>query len=169
MLFGDLHSAASISPDGLFRAHLRRTWDETKEPAVFIMLNPSTADALLDDPTIRRCIGFAKSWNLGGIHVVNLFQLRATDPRELASGKPLNPSSADDTIISAMSYSETVIAAWGAMNGHLAYRAREVATLAKKRDKQLYALGLTKTGMPRHPLYLRGDASPQIWQYPFQQ
>lgn len=162
-LLGDLHSSAHISEDGRYRAQLRRTWDERKEPAVFIMLNPSTADALQDDPTIRKCVGFAKSWNLGGIFVVNLFQLRATDPRELLKGGELNPSDADAWITKAISYTEVVIAAWGVLKKPLRYRAREVTALVGGAGKRLMALKTAQDGSPYHPLYLKADLSPAYW------
>lgn len=163
-LLGDFHSAAHISEDGRYRAQLRRTWDESKEPAVFIMLNPSTADAMVDDPTIRRCVGFARSWNLGGIFVVNLFQLRATDPRELLKGGELNPPDADAWITKAVSYTEVVIAAWGTVKKPLRYRTREVAALVAAQGKRLMALKTSKDGSPYHPLYLKADLTPAYWQ-----
>lgn len=75
--------SAIISECGKYRYSLSRIWDENKANVLFIMLNPSTADGDVDDPTIRRCIGFAKSWGYGGIYVGNLFAYRATDPKEL--------------------------------------------------------------------------------------
>lgn len=78
-----VESDARLSPCGLYRYTLTRTWDATKPRACWIGLNPSTADASEDDPTIRRMCGFADAWKCGGIIVVNLFALRATDPKEL--------------------------------------------------------------------------------------
>lgn len=163
-LFAGITKTACLSECGRYRSSLGRSWDNSKEAALFIMLNPSTADASVDDPTIRRCMGFARRWNLGGILVVNLFQLRATDPAALLTQTDLNPPGADDTIANLMAYTDTVIAAWGALSKRLSYRAAEVAAIARKRDKRLYHLGLTKDGSPRHPLYLRGDASPELYQ-----
>lgn len=160
-----------VSACGLYRATLQRGWDRSKETAVFIMLNPSTADEREDDPTIRRCIGFARSWGCGSLLVVNLFQYRATDPKALLEapsiyGHELNPPNSDAVIEWAMSHSSTLIAGWGAVHPSLRWRTREVYALARKRDKWLYHLGLTKRGDPRHPLYLPASATPEIWPAP---
>jgi hypothetical protein len=74
--------SAVISPCGLYRYRLTRTWDAVRWSAAFVMLNPSTADAVDDDPTIKRCVGFAKRWGCGGIVVANLFAFRSADPDE---------------------------------------------------------------------------------------
>lgn len=153
-------ASATISECGRYRSHLSRMWsperdNPAREHALFIMLNPSTADAEKDDPTIRRCIGFAREWGCTGVVVVNLFQFRATDPNELLKpGIPLNPRDADATIADAMAQTHVVVAGWGALHPSLAYRAREVAAIAERRDRRLHHLGLTKAGHPRHPLYL---------------
>lgn len=82
-------ATADFSPDLSYRYRLTRTWDQclvcNRPPAVFVMLNPSTADASLDDPTIRRCVGFAKAWGCPGLTVVNLYALRSADPKALWS------------------------------------------------------------------------------------
>lgn len=78
-----MRSDAVISDDGLYRYLLERHWDDTTSSCTFVMLNPSTADALVDDPTIRRCVGFAKSFGCGSLRVVNLYAYRATKPAEL--------------------------------------------------------------------------------------
>lgn len=74
---------AKLSADGLYRYRLGRTWCPSERGVVWVMLNPSTADAHFDDPTIRRCVGFARSWGMGWITVVNLYAFRATYPQEL--------------------------------------------------------------------------------------
>jgi hypothetical protein len=169
--------AATISPCGRYRSHLSRMWspvrdDPQKEHALFVMLNPSTADAEVDDPTIRRCVGFARAWGCTGVAVVNLFDWRATDPSELlsvlVSNTPLNSAYADETIASAMAQTHVVVAAWGALHPKLAYRASEVAAIAAKRDRTLHHLGLTKAGWPRHPLYLSGASELSVYQNPVQ-
>lgn len=78
-----MEKTAIISEDEKYRYQLSRCWDETKPRILFIMLNPSTADANIDDPTIRRVISFAKSWGYGGVYVGNLFAFRSTDPKGL--------------------------------------------------------------------------------------
>lgn len=139
---------------------LKRSWGDG-ELAVFIMLNPSTADGERDDPTIRRCMSFAKEWRLDGIAVINLFQFRATDPKKLLNGHILNPPDADEEFHSAATYSDTLIAAWGSVHKRLRWRADEVRQLVKKR-KPLYYLAKTSKGDPRHPLYLPKGLTPQL-------
>jgi hypothetical protein len=141
---------AAISNCGQYRYQLRRTWSSGPE-CTFIMLNPSTADASEDDPTIRRCISFAKRERCGSLLVVNLFAFRATKPEDMAKAidpaGPENPRYLDDAL-----KNETAIAAWGAH--WMAERAGK--SLAQKYN--LLCLGKTKSGAPRHPLYVKGDA-----------
>ena len=119
------------------------------------MLNPSTADALEDDPTIRRCIGFARDWGFGGIEVVNLFAMRATDPRELDRAN--DPVGQDNGryLHRALLRSTLIVLAWGA---HGSLRDRAAATRRVVSRRRPRCLGLTRSGEPRHPLYLRRDA-----------
>jgi hypothetical protein len=147
-------SSAIISSCGRYRYLLSREWEPMGAACTFIMLNPSTADGTLDDPTIRRCIGFAKAWRYGGMSVVNLFALRATDPRDLSrwsrdnSVGPLNDKFIDETIAATRG---VIVAAWGA-GGHLYGRAQEVVDRHRGR---LMRLGTpTLNGSPKHPLYL---------------
>lgn len=158
MSAGGLRASAVLSDDGLYRYELTRTWSSA--PSVsFVMLNPSTADASLDDPTIRRCIGFARSWGHGGIRVVNLYALRSTDPKALwGAPDPVGPDN-DEYLRRAAVSGGPLIAAWG---GH-ARADRVAAVLALPGLEALQALGVTKAGQPRHPLYLRGDAAPSPW------
>lgn len=146
--------------EGPYRYSLWRLWDD-RPHVVFIMLNPSTADAKANDPTIRRCMGFARIWGYGGICVVNLFALRATDPNVLYSAQdPVGPLN-DEQIESSLGGTDTVIAAWGA---HGVFRNRGAAVRARiEKHCALRHLGLTANGSPRHPLYLRGDTQPQWW------
>jgi hypothetical protein len=121
------------------------------------MLNPSTADANVDDPTIRRVIGFTAGLGFGGLMVVNLFALRATDPAELARHPdPVGPHN-DTYIRAAAAEHGTVMLAWGA---HPSAQRREAAVLSILRDSgaRLLCLGTTKSGAPRHPLYLPASA-----------
>lgn len=155
--------SAILSPDGLYRYALARSWSDAP-PLTFVMLNPSTADAELDDPTIRRCIGFARREGLGGIRVVNLYALRATNPAALKSAAdPVGPEN-DEHIVwaltSALGSDAPVVAAWGALAEDS--RARAVFHLAGL-EFPWQALGFTKGGRPRHPLYLRGDAPLVPW------
>lgn len=127
----------------------------------FVMLNPSTADASLDDPTIRRCIGYAKSWGYSGVYVTNLFAYRATDPKEmLAASDPIGEEN-DVWIKEVSRICNLTVAAWGTMGEHL-QRAAKI----KEMLPDLHYLKLSKEGHPCHPLYLpKGlQASPFIQQ-----
>jgi hypothetical protein len=155
-LFPNLQSAV-ISPCGHYRYRLDRCWDADRKSAVFVMLNPSTADAAKDDPTIRRCIGFAKTLECGGIIVVNLFAFRATKPEALrVAADPVGPEN-DRYILDAAREGEPVIAAWGTHGGFMG-RERTVGSILVGAGISLKVLGHTKDGCPRHPLYVRGDA-----------
>jgi hypothetical protein len=150
--------SARLSPCGLYRYELKRRWS-AGPTATWIMLNPSTADAEQDDPTIRRCVGFTKAWGLGGLTVVNLFALRSTDPRALLSAADPVGLGNDDAIHDAATAARIVIAAWGA-HGVLNGRATHVLDLLETTPAQVACLGTTKDGHPRHPLRLRGDLKP---------
>lgn len=157
-LFNDHDGTAVLSPCALYRYRLGRTWDETLRPAVFVMLNPSTADAARDDPTIRRCVGFAKSWGCGGIVVVNLYGWRSADSRALrAAADPVGPDN-DRHIRAAAEQGHPVVAAWGSV-GKPESRVRRVRELLAEVGVPVKCLGLTKFGGPRHPLYVRADAA----------
>ena len=149
---------AEISADERYRYLLRREWMPGDTFGV-IMLNPSTADAQRDDPTIRRLIGFAGSNGCGSLLVANLFALRATDPQELLrADDPVGPGN-DQAIIDVLASCKVVIAAWGTFpkHGSLHHRTVAVSLLATQHDTALYCLGHTAEGYPRHPLYLRSD------------
>ena len=155
-LAGGLAAAVFDSPAREYRYLLTRIWNPTVKPLVFVMLNPSTADALEDDATIRRLTGkegFARQLGAGGVVVVNLFALRSTDPRALIRHRdPVGPHN-DRFIRRAVSLGSTVIAAWGAATV-AGERGRQVATELADRGVALHCLGLTAFGQPRHPLYL---------------
>lgn len=146
---------AEISADGLYRYSLFRRWGSSKF-CTFIMLNPSTADAEIDDPTIRRCINFAKRENCEALLVVNLFAFRATNPQMLRLA--IDPvGERNDTIVGlAILYSEgPVICAWGS---HPDAQERGNNFIRKYEGERIfYCLGITKSGAPRHPLYVRND------------
>ena len=158
-------SGAAFSADRMHRYVLTRTWDTGCPAMTWIMLNPSTADAMKDDPTIRRCVRFAQREDYGGISVVNLFALRTTDPRVLArDGDPLGLS--NDLFIDMHARpGSLVVAAWGA-HGTLCGRAADVSYRLTAAGVTLKCLGVTKDGHPRHPLYARSDAPLVPWQVP---
>lgn len=150
-------SDAVISPCGVYRYRLSREWAEGPS-CLFVMLNPSTADASEDDPTIRRCVGFAKREGCGRVEVVNLYALRATDPTTLARHPfPHGPEEPRHTAEAIREATGPVICAWGADPS-----AREAVSgmlaLIKAAGHAPMCLGVTKAGAPRHPLYLKADA-----------
>lgn len=151
--------SAEISSCGTYRYLLTRQSrisNPSHQTVLFVMLNPSTAGATVDDPTIRRCLGFAERWAAAGIAVVNLYALRATDPRVLRGHPdPVGPEN-DDWIARAAIYAGgNAICAWGA-NAEPA-RVRLVVTMLSRRGITLWCLGTTKHGHPRHPLYVPGN------------
>lgn len=158
-LLEDDRRLATFDEDREYRYRLRRTWDAAKPTVVFLMLNPSTADEEADDPTIRRCVNFAKDWGYGTLDVVNLFALRATDPSDLCEHQAPIGDENDAYLREVCEEAGLVVAAWGA-NGSLQDRAREVASLL---DADLHALDTTKAGHPVHPLYQPSDAEPVPW------
>lgn len=153
-----MNKGAHISPCGDYRYNLWRLWNTTNR-VVWIMLNPSTADASVDDPTIRRCMGFTKQWGVGGIMVVNLFALRSPSPKDLlihASPVGLFNDHAIKEALYAVK-DNYVIAAWGALKKPFRQRALDVVAMCGDMGVQLLCLGHTKSGDPRHPLYVRKD------------
>ncbi len=152
-------------PDALFsscrkyRYTLWRWWDRSKGYVQFIGLNPSTADEVRDDPTIRRCIGFARDWGYGGLCMTNLFAFRATKPRAMMGCPYPQGTQNDGHLVEVARDADLVVAAWGNRGAFLA-RDEEV------RDTMpcaLHCLGLTKDGQPKHPLYLSKDTQPVFW------
>lgn len=160
----DVLRTAHVSDDGLYRYNLTRMWGDASTVVTWIMLNPSTADALVDDPTIRKCVGFARRWGCGGIQVVNLFAWRATEPAELAAcTDPVGPSNR-----AAIKYAtlppRLVVAAWGAsLPRYWSARPGNVVADLRSRGIVLHHLGLTKAGHPRHPLILPYATPLQRW------
>jgi hypothetical protein len=182
-IFGDAMPApatisrnAVTSPDGRYRYRLARQWTPggvliaqplTASPAMLvIMLNPSIADGLRDDPTIRRCMGFAKREGCKRLEVVNLFAMVATMPEELGRVAAANPGLATgednaDAILDAVECSDLIVAAWGdfvARHDAAMERAGEVIEMLVKTGREVKCLGVTKRGHPRHPLYVKADA-----------
>lgn len=163
----EIRGGASLSADGIYRWTLRRWW-ANGPTATFVMLNPSTADATQDDPTIRRCIGFAKRMGCGSLLVVNLFARRATNPRDLI---PFAGETVEREELAAwgeaLAEGGPLIAAWGAspnwLRRDIDARSAMFRANAQMAGRGMHALGLTQDGSPRHPLYLKGDAQLVAW------
>ena len=150
---GDAASTAIYSDCENYRYVLTRIWDVAGRKVLFIMLNPSTADATNDDPTIRRCMGFARDWGYGILEVGNLFAYRAAKPEELADvSDPVGPEN-DGWLSSLGRYTDLVVYAGGNHGAHQG-RAKYVKEYLWVRHVQWHHLGLTRAGQPRHPLYL---------------
>lgn len=157
-------STAILSKDGRYRYQLTRRWAEGADTALWIMLNPSTATASKDDPTIRRCISFSQSFGMASLMVVNLFAFRATDPKKLLALKPeeaIGPNNAA-VLGAAMSIASCVIAAWGALPQKL-WTASKPSRDVIQTCKKLQCLGRAKSGAPRHPLYVRSETPLMPW------
>jgi len=154
----DVNSGAVISECGQYRYRLWRTWDTTRSRVGFCMLNPSTADAMVDDPTIRRLIGFAKAWDYGGLTVVNLFALRTPKPIMLKShGSPVGNDN-NKHISQVAQTVDQMICAWGA-HGRFMNRSEAVLNMISQKTSAM-ALQINVDGSPKHPLYIRSDAIP---------
>lgn len=160
---GGVYREAWISPDGRYRYHLTRSWDDLVDPLTFVMLNPSTADAFVDDRTIGRCCQFARREGFGGVTVVNLYALRSTRPVHLwEADDPVGPSN-DEVLLEALDTAvergRPVVAAWGVN----AKPDRVAWLLDQPGAEHLHHLGLTKAGAPMHPLYRPGDTPLTPW------
>lgn len=156
-----VEKGAVLSADGAYRYLLTRRWDAGKT-LPWVMLNPSTADACVDDPTIRRCMGFARSWGYAGITVGNLYALRATDPAALKSHPdPIGPDN-DDYLHRLGWRCPLVMAGWGAHREATA-RARHLMGRMVLPPYSLRCLGTTSAGHPRHPLYVKSDTQSTPW------
>lgn len=149
-----LENDAVISDCEKYRYLLRRTWDHAKPRLLYVMLNPSTADARKDDATIRSCVRLAAELGYGSIEVVNVFAWRATKPDELlTAGDPCGPRN-EDIVEAAIGRCDVVVCAWGAWPP-----AREASTYIRNairsRRPAAYCFGKTKAGAPKHPLYIK--------------
>ncbi|MEO1908771.1 MAG: DUF1643 domain-containing protein [Citromicrobium sp.] len=188
---GYIDAGAQISGCGNYRYRLWREWrlgnskqwdmwtEDDGSPAldgagaqigeprscVFVMLNPSTADGEQDDPTIRRCVAFAKRFGFDRLDVLNLFAWRATSPKDLlAVGPERNPVGIENSnaYCDTLDKAGMIVCAWGAHGRHLGQDETALGWIEQHNDRgaPIVALGLTKDGSPRHPLYLRADSEP---------
>ena len=156
-----MDKAAVFSSDRIHRYTLSRIWDPDKRPVLFICLNPSTADETKDDPTVRRCIGYARDWGYGGMVMCNIFAFRATDPKKMKAAEDPIGRHNDWWLLREAEQAGIAVAAWGTHGEHLA-RGTAVRRLLK--NYMLHSLKMTKGGEPGHPLYLPKDLEPQIMQ-----
>lgn len=159
---GDAPSVAVYSPCERYRYALTRTWDPKGRRALFVMLNPSTATEVQNDPTVERCERRARALGFGAFRVTNIFAWRDTDPRKMrAASDPVGPEN-DAAIVDGAAWADQVICAWGSHGAHLD-RGPAVEALLRATGQPLFHLGLTKHGHPRHPLYIGYAHQPQPW------
>lgn len=160
-----LIDGAIFSEDRVYRYLLRRRIGVQRTTCLFIMLNPSTADEKRNDPTVSRCIGFAKHWGFGRLEVCNIFAYRATDPKELYSyydGKLIIGPDNDMHIRHAVDRADRVVCAWG-NHGVLFDRGIFIREAIMLQDKFPLAFKITNKGQPIHPLYQKRDAPLITW------
>jgi hypothetical protein len=157
-----LENDAVISDCGQYRYLLRRTWDHSKPRALLVMLNPSTADAMQDDATIRSCVRLLSGHGYGSMEVVNVFAYRATNPDELPKQtNPFGPSNGR-TIEAAVHRCDVVICAWGAYPPAQQHAA-SILNIARSHRPATYCFGRTKTGAPKHPLYIKSGTPLEVY------
>lgn len=164
--------------EAVYRYTLSREWGpkpslfesagpHADQSVLFIMLNPSTADAMKDDPTVAKCMRLAKAWGYGGIEVRNLFALRSKDPNDLRvclaqGGDPIGGTENDHSLIEALASSRIglVVAAWG-ITGTLLQRDAQAVKILIESKRPVYAFALSNSGQPVHPLYQSEDVTPE--------
>ena len=155
-------STAIYSDCEKYRYALTRTWEPAGKRALFVMLNPSTATEVQNDPTVERCERRARALGFGAFRVTNIFAWRDTDPRKMRAAKdPIGPAN-DETILKGADWADTVIAAWGTHGAHRD-RGVQVEAMLRQTPNALYSLGLTKDGHPKHPLYIAYTQQPILW------
>ncbi len=159
---GDAPSTAVYSDCERYRYSLTRTWDTEGRRVLFVMLNPSTATEVQNDPTVERCERRARALGYGAFQVTNIFAWRDTDPKKMrAAANPVGPEN-DAAILQGVSWADAVVAAWGAHGAHLD-RGPEVEALLRHTGQPLFHLGLTQAGHPKHPLYISYARQPEPW------
>lgn len=145
-----------------YRYSLHRVWDPSGRLVNFIMLNPSTATEIQNDPTVERCERRARTLGFGAFSVTNIFAWRDTDPKAMrAADDPIGPHN-DQAIRDCAKSADFVIAAWGTHGAHL-NRGPSVADALADCGQLVHHFGLSKHGHPKHPLYLSYNTQPKVW------
>jgi hypothetical protein len=159
---GDAASEAVYSDCEVYRYLLTRIWDPAGPKALFVMLNPSTATEIQNDPTVERCERRARALGFGAFRVTNIFAFRATDPKVMRkAAAPVGPAN-DAAIADSAPWADRIICAWGSHGAHLA-RGPAVEALLRASGRPLWHLGLTRDGHPKHPLYIGYAHQPELW------
>jgi len=158
-----LRQSEAVYSDCLqYRYRLARVWHASGKRMAFVMLNPSTATEVQNDPTVERCERRARAMGYGAFQVVNIFAYRATDPTDMRrAADPIGPEN-DAAILQAAQWADDIICAWGSHGDHLG-RGADVERNLRAAGFALHHLGLTKNGAPKHPLYISYGVGPQIW------
>ncbi len=145
-----------------YRYLLTRVWDPNGRKALFIMLNPSTADEIKNDPTVERCERRARALGFGAFRVCNIFAFRATDPKVMrAEPDPVGPGN-DAAILESCAWADQTVCAWGTHGAHRDQGAH-IETLVREAGVAPFHLGLSKHGHPKHPLYISYSVQPEPW------
>jgi hypothetical protein len=159
---GDAPSTAVYSDCERYRYLLTRVWEPDGRRALFIMLNPSTATEVQNDPTVERCERRARALGFGAFRVTNIFAWRATDPRDMrGAADPVGPEN-DAAIAQSTGWADQIICAWGTHGAHLG-RGATVEALLRDTGLPLFHLGLSKAGHPKHPLYIAYTQKTERW------
>ena len=160
-LFGERYSSATFSECRRYRYTLSRRWCLDKKKVAFIGLNPSTADEFKDDATVRRCANYALDWGFGSLQMLNIFAFRATEPAEMKSEpEPVGPEN-DSYLVKVVQTVDLIVCGWGANGSH---RGRNEEVLRLLSGFDLHCLTVTKDGHPGHPLYLKKELRPVLFQ-----
>ncbi|WP_282095227.1 DUF1643 domain-containing protein [Epibacterium ulvae] len=159
---GDAPSNAVYSDCETYRYSLTRTWDSQGARVMFVMLNPSKATEVQNDPTIERCERRARTLGFGAFRATNIFAYRATDPRDMRKAQAPEGPDNQATLIEGALWADQIICAWGTHGAHLDQGPR-MANLLRKQNKPLHHLGLSKAGHPKHPLYIAYARQPELW------
>lgn len=158
----DAPSTATYSGCERYRYALTRTWDPQGKCVLFVMLNPSKATEVQNDPTVERCERRARALGFGAFRVTNIFAWRDTDPFGMRkAADPVGPDN-DKAILEGAAWADQIIAAWGSHGAHLG-RGPQTEALLRQTGQPLYSLGLSKHGHPKHPLYISYTQQPIVW------
>ncbi len=159
---GDAASIAIYSDCEKYRYMLTRTWNAAGRSVLFIMLNPSTATEVQNDPTVERCERRARALGFGSFRVNNIFAWRDTDPQNMrAASDPVGPAN-DRLIRESCNWADQIICAWGTHGAYLD-RGTQVSDMLLSTGRPLFHFGLTKSGHPKHPLYIAYEKRPELW------
>jgi len=163
-LSADVKSWAEFGGDSKeYRYTLKRVWDASLGSVLFVMMNPSTADPYVDDPTVAKCQRYARAWGYGTLWVGNTFAYRATNQKHLLQVVDPVGQENDKWLLDMAAQAGMIVLAYGKPHKHLCQRGRDVAALLRRAGHELHALKLCNDGTPSHPLYLKGTLRPSLF------